>query len=375
MHGHISRDDDSGSDWDSISEMAPPPPKKQESQISARGQSQDQLAAVPRKLKSLTHVDPHLGSKQASENPPFSFRSEIKSPVRVLSEHTAKPGKQKKGKLYDPRPPSQRRVSFVEEDSFDQDKPSANGGMIGTDSDIEDPLYSTVKPKEANNPDHIEPPVEKGNEDEIIHESKRKKSLIFSKSLHKKLQGIDNKGFIEDNEAADKKSTNSSPVYAKPHTLGNQRLPPKLPQDRNRCQQGLKHDTCHTMPNPENSLLVNQEWSPPLILTAGETSLESAGKKSVEAVNRAMGEAFALITFPFTCFTLFLHHLIRFFLQGVLRPLLVEPLTLIVEYLLHPIMSGVLRPLLITVHGVSLYFSDIIVVCLRPLTTVLQSFR
>ena len=51
---------------------------------------------------------------------------------------------------------------------------------------------------------------------------------------------------------------------------------------------------------------------PPLILTSGEALLESAGKRPVEAVNRALGEAFALVTIPLTCFTLFLHHLLRY---------------------------------------------------------------
>lgn len=63
---------------------------------------------------------------------------------------------------------------------------------------------------------------------------------------------------------------------------------------------------------------------PPLIMSSGEALLESAGKRPVDAANRALGEVFALITLPFTCFTLFLHHLIRYlcYLQSLEKKVL-----------------------------------------------------
>ncbi|XP_053644481.1 hepatoma-derived growth factor-related protein 2-like isoform X2 [Cherax quadricarinatus] len=322
MRGRTARDEDSGSDWDSISEIVPPPPpKKQESQLSSQSDSQNQPAVAARKLKPLTRMDPHLGNKADSENPPYSFRSEVKSPSRVSEDHITKPGKQKKGKLYDPRPPSQRRVSFVDDEAFDQERPSANGDVTGPDSDVDDPLYSTVKPREASNPEELQTQDEQGKEDESSHKSEKKKFRSLSKSLNKKLQGIDNRGYVDDDEAAGshsthsttvaKKSSTTTPVYVKPHTLANQQLPSEIPKNFHRCEEGFKPEAYYVKSNSENSLLVNMDWSPPLILTIGETPLESEGKKALETINRAMGEVFALVTFPFTCFTLFLHHLLR----------------------------------------------------------------
>ncbi|KAK8734918.1 hypothetical protein OTU49_005727 [Cherax quadricarinatus] len=107
-----------------------------------------------------------------------------------------------------------------------------------------------------------------------------------------------------------KKSSTTTPVYVKPHTLANQQLPSEIPKNFHRCEEGFKPEAYYVKSNSENSLLVNMDWSPPLILTIGETPLESEGKKALETINRAMGEVFALVTFPFTCFTLFLHHLL-----------------------------------------------------------------
>lgn len=167
----------------------------------------------------------------------------------------------------------------------------------------------------------------------------------------------------------------ASPVYNEAQTLTKQRLPSRPSQNPNFHKGEIAHDASYSVSNTENHVLTSREDSPPLILTVRESLVESAGKKPVEAVSRAMGEAFALITFPFTCFTLFLHHLLRFLLQGVVRPLLVDTLTLIVEYLVRPFMSNVVKPLLTSLHGASASLSDTLVVCMRPLTVVLQSVR
>ncbi|KAG7168327.1 hypothetical protein Hamer_G002351 [Homarus americanus] len=378
MHGRASREEDSDSDWDSISEMAPPPSLKQESQNSFLGQSQSQPAVVPRKLKSMTYNDPQLESKHASENPPFNFK--------VSNAHPSKPGKQKKGNVYDPRPSSQRRVSFVGDDAFDQDKSSVNGNMTGPDSDAEDPLYSSVKPKHVSvdSKKQQESEEQPRKKDENSNKSEKKISKVRSKLSHKKLQGFDNKGFLDDQatvtqhvlaDAVVKKQNDASPLNPKPQALINQQPPSKLPQDHDTCEQGLKHDASHITSNTDKSVLFSREWSPPLILSIGETSLQFAGKKPLEAINRVMGEVFAMVTFPFSCFTLFIHHLLRFFVLGVVRPLLVDTLTLMVEYLVRPFMSGVVRPLLVSLHGISMNLSDTLVVCVRPIVAVLQSFR
>lgn len=50
----------------------------------------------------------------------FIFRSEVQSPVRATDDQPTKPGKQKKGKKYDPPPSSQRHVSFAGEETVYQ---------------------------------------------------------------------------------------------------------------------------------------------------------------------------------------------------------------------------------------------------------------
>lgn len=65
----------------------------------------------------------------------------------------------------------------------------------------------------------------------------------------------------------------------------------------------------------------------------------------------------------------------RFLLLGLIRPLFIDSLILIVEYILHPFVNGVVRPVLLSIYGASASVSEILVVCMRPITTVLQSFR
>ena len=67
--------------------------------------------------------------------------------------------------------------------------------------------------------------------------------------------------------------------------------------------------------------------------------------------------------------------LFRFILQGLVRPIFIDTLRLIIEYLVQPFITGVMKPLLVTVHVASMSLSETMLVCVRPLTNVLQSVR
>lgn len=78
------------------------------------------------------------------------------------------------------------------------DKPSMNERMVKTDSDSEDPLYSTVKPKNVSvdSEHHQLEDEHKGAEDESSSRSKKKVPKITFHSTKKKLQGVENRGFV-----------------------------------------------------------------------------------------------------------------------------------------------------------------------------------
>lgn len=73
--------------------------------------------------------------------------------------------------------------------------------------------------------------------------------------------------------------------------------------------------------------------------------------------------------------SLMMSFIYRFILQGLLRPLVVDSLRLMIEYFVQPFITGVMKPLLVTVHVASLNLCETMLVCMRPLTTVLESVR
>ncbi|XP_037783023.1 uncharacterized protein LOC119579331 [Penaeus monodon] len=391
MRGRNSKEDeDSGSDWDSMSEMDPAP-KVEKKQASNQGQ---QMPASL-KLKSMTFVDPDVRRGHSAENPPYDFKPEVKTPTRIAEEKQVKPGRQKKGKTYDPQGSQQKHVTFSETEK-EYDTATVNGSA-GQESDSDDPLYSTVKPKSKQSDPSASSQQRRGDSEEDVKGGRGAKTLKkgAKKALHGlqniKAQGVDNKAFVGDEEQDSvdmppgsqaplgpilKKPANTSTPTRDP-TIGKSLGTVPLRQSHTIDQFGVgsNSESQRFMSNCSYSSLPVKECPPPLVLSVGETILESAGKKPVEITNRALGEIFAFITFPFTCFALFFHHLLRFILLGLIRPLFVDTLILIVEYLLHPFVNGVVRPVLLSLYVASASISEMLVVCVRPVIIVLQSVR
>ncbi|XP_042865937.1 uncharacterized protein LOC122249278 [Penaeus japonicus] len=392
MRGRNSREDeDSGSDWDSMSEMDPAP-KVEKKQAPNQGQQMP----PPLKLKSMTFVDPDVRRGQSGENPPYDFKPEVKTPTRIAEEKHTKPGRQKKGKTYDPHGSQQKHVTFSENEK-ENDKPTVNGSAGGQESDSEDPLYSTVKPKNKQpNPAASDQQRARDNDENVkggrgakMQKKGPKKSLQALRNP--KAQGVDNQGFVgdDDQDTMDippglkaplgpilKKPTNAS-TPTQDTNIGTSLGTVPLRQSHAVDQIGASgsYESQRLISSFGYNAFPVKECPPPIVLTVGETILESAGKKPVEVTNRALGEIFAFITFPFTCLALFFHHFLRFLLLGLIRPLFIDSLILIVEYILHPFVNGVVRPVLLSIYGASASVSEILVVCMRPITTVLQSFR
>ncbi|KAK7069203.1 hypothetical protein SK128_022266 [Halocaridina rubra] len=195
MKGRLTKDDeDSASDWDSMSEMEPPPKEPVIKPVQNTNQGQD--ASIPRKLKSMTFVDPAAGI----EKPPYDFKPEVPVPVRVMEEKPPKPGKSKKGKQYDPQDVPQRRVSFVDDLNRSNVRTQPKAMKLEFESDSEDPLYSTVKHKTPNfnvqssNIDKQKEESEKSGRDGAL------KKFGKGSSKAKLMQGLDNQAFVEDEE-------------------------------------------------------------------------------------------------------------------------------------------------------------------------------
>ncbi|XP_045110231.1 uncharacterized protein LOC123504046 [Portunus trituberculatus] len=370
MNRRGSKEDDSGSDWDSMSEIAPPPAAKQKHSSSA-SPPKNVPATIQAKDRFVPHIDSPLDIQATKDNPPYDFKTEVKSPLHV-SEQLPKPGKQRKGRTYDPTSGVQKHVTFAGDQPARHGQRIGGGGPPNPDSDSEDPLYSTVKPKNRV----------KGNNQQMVNSETEKNEMVnklkkAGKNASKcSLEGIDNHGFVEDKVL----SSESPTLFSDPPQGTQTSIPqislkaplPKLSENAHGLEMARQGHDSFLM---GNNVSVAKECPPPLILTSGEALLESAGKRPVEAVNRALGESFAVITLPLTCVILFLHHLLRFVLQGLVRPVFVDSLRLIIEYLVQPFITGVLKPLLVTVHAASLHLSDTMLVCIRPLTNVLQSIR
>ncbi|XP_063587838.1 uncharacterized protein LOC134765226 [Penaeus indicus] len=201
MRGRNSKEDeDSGSDWDSMSEMEPAP-KIEKKQASNHGQ---QIPA-PLKLKSMTFVDPDVRRGQSAENPPYDFKPEVKTPTRIAEEKQVKPGRQKKGKTYDPQGSQQKHVTFSETEK-EYDTATVNGSAGGQESDSEDPLYSTVKPKSKQSNLSASSHQRRGDSDEDVKGGRGAKTQKkgAKKALqglrNPKAQGVDNKAFVGDDE-------------------------------------------------------------------------------------------------------------------------------------------------------------------------------
>lgn len=120
-----------------------------------------------------------------------------------------------------------------------------------------------------------------------------------------------------------------------------------------------------------NNITTVKECPPPLATSAYGARLDPA----LKAINKAFGELFALFTFPFTCLILFLHHLMRLILQGVVRPLVVDSVMLVIEYIVHPITSGIVLPLWITVHTILEGISNTQMMLIRPVVAILRAIR
>ncbi|KAK3865257.1 hypothetical protein Pcinc_029124 [Petrolisthes cinctipes] len=388
MQRKTVQQEDSGSDWDSMSEMDPP--------VRNQRTESERPVPVPQKIKSMTYIDPQLENAQARDNPPYNFKPEVTSPIRSSRDSTVKPGKGRKGRTYDPQTNSTKHVSFVGEANdtgiiMQGGKKSVNGDMERPDSDSEDPLYSTVKPKsvrhqpplpeQGTNTRHQQPSPEQTT-NHTNKPSKKLPKLKFSSSK-KKLEGVDNvayeddiSGMKPDMTAHSNMNLNSSNISTQQvHTKTSHHLPVSVPQFTREEEQMMTDYEAHIMHNNENWNSVRRECTPPLIMAAGEASLNSFVKSSMIAVNRAIGESFAIITFPFTCIALFIHHFLRFLLQGLLKPLFVDSMTLVVEYLIRPMVAGVIKPLLGSIHVAVTSLSDTLLVCVRPLTAVLGSLR
>ncbi|XP_047496752.1 uncharacterized protein LOC125044246 [Penaeus chinensis] len=392
MRGRNSKEDeDSGSDWDSMSEMEPAP--KVEKKLAS---NQGQQMPAPLKLKSMTFVDPDVRRGQSGENPPYDFKPEVKTPTRIAEEKQVKPGRQKKGKTYDPQGSQQKHVTFSETEK-EYDTATINGNAGGQESDSEDPLYSTVKPKSKQSNPSASTQQRRGDSDEDVKGGRGAKTQkkgakkVLQGLRNPKAQGVDNKAFVGDDEQDSVDMPPGSqaplgPILKKPAKTNTPTQDPNIGKSLStvplrqshmidQSGAGGSYESQRFMSSFGYSSLPVKECPPPLVLSVGETILESAGKKPVEITNRALGEIFAFITFPFTCFALFFHHLLRFILLGLIRPLFVDTLILIVEYLLNPFVNGVVRPVLLSLYGASASISETLVVCVRPITTVLQSFR
>lgn len=392
MRGRNSKEDeDSGSDWDSMSEMEPAPKIEKKQALS-----HSQQVPAPLKLKSMTFVDPDVRRDQSGDNPPYDFKPEVKAPTRIAEEKQVKPGRQKKGKTYDPQGSQQKHVTFSETEK-ENDTPTVNGSAGGQESDSEDPLYSTVKPKSKQSIPSGSSQHRKGDSEEDFKGGRGAKTQKkgVKKALqglrNPKAQGVDNKAFVGDDEQdpvdmPPRSQAPLGPILKKPANTSTPTQDPNISKNLGTVplRQSYTGDQFRASGSYESQHLISsfgynalpvKECPPPLVLSVGETVLESAGKKPVEVTNRALGEIFAFITFPFTCFALFFHHLLRFILLGIIRPLFVDSLILIVEYLLHPFVNGVVRPILLSLYGASASVSETLVVCVRPVTTILQSFR
>ncbi|XP_064117098.1 uncharacterized protein LOC135222773 [Macrobrachium nipponense] len=363
MRGEKIKEQESESDWDSMSEMEPPP--KEAVRVKAsQSSSQGQAAAVPRKLKSLTFVDPESGKGGGEKPPPFDFKSE--TPADTKEEMPIKPGKARKGNIYNPNEAKQRHVSFAEGLESSRGSSEMNGRDTGGVTDSEDPLYATVNHK-LPNMKRKSPTSDSEDQsfEKLTREERRKKALI-PENTGRSLQGLENKGYVDDEESFPSGKPSKSSI------LRNKRKnPPKLPVQES------------SLVLPENETVLTSkiagtesvEGLQPLILSLGQTSIEAAGKKPIDAMNKAISEACTFLTFPVFFFSLLLHHVIRFFLQGLIKPLVVDSLVLVVEYLVRPCLGLVVKPVLFSLHGASSAFSDIVLVCLRPVTVILQSVR
>ncbi|XP_076031263.1 uncharacterized protein LOC143019500 isoform X2 [Oratosquilla oratoria] len=387
MKGKFIKDEDSGSDWDSMSEMEVLP-----KQSTSHMTHKEMPAAAPRKNISMTFVDKNMDEeqttlkKQNEENPPYDFKSEVTSPRNPPYEPT-KPGKPQKGKMYNVTT-GEKRVSF--DDDVDQEE--------------DDPLYSTVKPKykrekvivDTSEGDSKPSPVKGKVKSPEVNKSKGLKSALKAEQ-NKALKGILNEGFIDDDANSQPQSieTQISPrTPPKPAIVGSPvqvirsspnhipsvstfQMATPVPASQRGSPSTVITNYAHSQPqvqatnfsrNPQTSL-------PPLILSTQSFDMVVAGNKPIENINRALSETFAIITFPFTCFVLFMHHLFRFLLLGLLKPLVIDTVTLLVEYTLHPCVVGVVNPILSNIYLVSLHISDIFLVCIKPVIALLKSFR
>ncbi|XP_066976007.1 uncharacterized protein [Macrobrachium rosenbergii] len=362
MKGEKIKEQESDSDWDSVSEMEPPPKtavRVKTSQSSPQGQA----AAVPRKLKSLTFVDPESG--KGGEKPPFDFKSE--APADTKEEMPVKPGKPRKGNIYNPNEAKQRHVSFAEGLASSKGSSEMNGRETGGGvTDLEDPLYATVNHKVPNV--KWKSPTNDTEEQsfENLTREERKKKMLIPETTGKSLQGKDNTGYVDDEESFPSGKPSKSSILR-----NKKKNQPKLPVQ----ESSLALPENETIWTTKNAGTESVEGVQPLILSLGQMSVEAAGKKPIDAMNKAISEACTFLTFPVFFFSLLLHHVIRFFLQGLIKPLVVDSLVLVVEYLVRPFLGLIVKPTLFSLHGASSAFSDIVLVCLRPVTMILQSIR
>ncbi|XP_068200540.1 uncharacterized protein [Palaemon carinicauda] len=367
MRGRVVKAPESESDWDSMSETERSPQTADQGKTS-RGSSEGHAAAVPRKLKSLTLVDPASG--KGGEKPPFDFKSE--APADNKEDVPSKPGKSRKGNIYDPKDAKQRRVSFAEGPASSRSNTSRgsseiNGNKTGGDSDSEDPLYAVVN--------HKLPKLNEELPTESLTRGERRKKTLTEENTGKLLQGMDNKGYIDDEE--------TSPPIRKPSKLSILRNKQNKQAELAGHQGGSQgiQESANILPENEfvltqvNAGMENIEGLRPLILSLGQSSIESAGKKPIYAMNKAISEACMFLSFPVFFLSLLLHHFIRFLLQGLVKPLIVDSLVLLVEYLISPCVSLVIKPMFFSLNGASSALSDFVLVCLKPVTAILRSFR
>ncbi|XP_076031266.1 uncharacterized protein LOC143019500 isoform X5 [Oratosquilla oratoria] len=316
MKGKFIKDEDSGSDWDSMSEMEVLP-----KQSTSHMTHKEMPAAAPRKNISMTFVDKNMDEeqttlkKQNEENPPYDFKSEVTSPRNPPYEPT-KPGKPQKGKMYNVTT-GEKRVSF--DDDVDDDANSQPQS-----------IETQISPRTPPKPAIVGSPVQ------VIRSSPNHIPSVSTFQM-------------------------ATPVPA------SQRGSPSTVITNYAHSQPQVQATNFSR-NPQTSL-------PPLILSTQSFDMVVAGNKPIENINRALSETFAIITFPFTCFVLFMHHLFRFLLLGLLKPLVIDTVTLLVEYTLHPCVVGVVNPILSNIYLVSLHISDIFLVCIKPVIALLKSFR
>ncbi|MPC35918.1 hypothetical protein E2C01_029356 [Portunus trituberculatus] len=202
------------------------------------------------------------------------------------------------------------------------------GGPPNPDSDSEDPLYSTVKPKnrvKGNNQQMVNSETEKN---EMVNKSKKAGKNASKCSV----EGIDNHGFVE------------SPTLFSDPPQGTQTTIPQI---------SLKAPLPKLSENAHGLEMARQGHDSFLMgNNSSTTDTDVWGSSSGVCWEEASGGSEQGLGRKFCC-----HHpaFDLFVLQGLVRPVFVDSLRLIIEYLVQPFITGVLKPLLVTVHAASLH--------------------